>query len=125
MQVTLYDFQGGALQQLDFSAAPDAHDFTCAAFSPSGDVALLGGYNSISSCSFNAQAGAWELAETKQVSHHLTFVVNALLSHFTLLVLFALDFMHTIYSRGSIPKRRSHTCDYKEVCDDLHDLIAW
>ena len=68
MQVTLYDFQGGVLQQLDFSAAPDVHDFTCAAFSPSGDVCLLGGYNSISSCSFNAQAGAWELAETKQVS---------------------------------------------------------
>ena len=56
------------LQQLDFSAAPDVHDFTYVAFNPSGDVALLGGYNSISSCSFNNQAGAWELAETKQVA---------------------------------------------------------
>lgn len=55
------------LQQLDFSNAPGARDFTCAAFNPSGEVAALGGYNSISSCSFNTQANSWELAETKQV----------------------------------------------------------
>lgn len=66
-QVALYDFQGNMLQQLDFSSAPDAHDFTCAAFNPSGDVALLGGYNSISSCNYNTQACAWELTEAKQV----------------------------------------------------------
>ena len=78
MQVTLYDFQGSVL--LDLSAAPDVHDFTCAAFSPSGDVCLLGGYNSISSCSFNAQAGAWQLAETKQVSHECVLCMHPLLA---------------------------------------------
>ena len=68
LQVTLYDTQGGIIQQLDFSSAPDMHDFTCAAFNPSGDIAVLGGYNSLNSCSFNAQADTWELNTTKQVS---------------------------------------------------------
>ena len=55
------------LQLLDFSAAADARDFTCAAFNPGGDTAVLGGYNCLSTCSFNSQAGVWEIAGTKKV----------------------------------------------------------
>lgn len=69
MQVTLYDSMGSILQQLDFSGAADARDFTCAAFNPGGDVAVLGGFNCLTTCSFNAQAGVWEMANTKKVSH--------------------------------------------------------
>ena len=67
VQVTLYDHHGGMIQQLDFSNAPDARDYTCAAFNPTGDVAVLGGYNCLSTCSFSAQAGVWELSNTKKV----------------------------------------------------------
>ncbi len=63
----MYDNQGGTLQQLDFSGAADARDYSCAAFNPGGDVAVLGGYNCLSTCSFNAQAGIWEIAGTKKV----------------------------------------------------------
>ena len=66
-QVTLYDDQGGVVQQLDFINAPDARDYTCAAFNPTGDVAVLGGYNCLSTCSFNTKAGVWELSNTKKL----------------------------------------------------------
>lgn len=68
LQVTLYDRMGSMLQQLDFSGAAGARDFTCAAFNPGGDVAVLGGFNCLTTCSFNAQAGVWEMSNTKKVS---------------------------------------------------------
>jgi hypothetical protein len=70
MQVTLYDNQGSMLQQIDFSNAADARDFTSAAFNPGGDVAVLGGFNCLTTCTFNAQAGLWEMAATKKVCQH-------------------------------------------------------
>lgn len=70
MQVTLYDNQGSMLQQIDFSNAADARDFTSAAFNPGGDVAVLGGFNCLTTCTFNAQAGLWEMAATKKVRQH-------------------------------------------------------
>lgn len=76
VQVTLYDRLGSMLQQLDFSGAADARDFTCAAFNPAGDVAVLGGFNCLTTCSFNAQAGVWEMSNTKKVGcchHHTVF----------------------------------------------------
>ena len=72
MQVTVYDTQGSMLQQLDFSHSADARDFTSAAFNPGGDVAVLGGYNCLTTCTFNAQAGVWEIAGTKKVMLHVT-----------------------------------------------------
>ena len=69
LQVTLYDRMGSMLQQLDFSGPTDARDFTCAAFNPGGDVAVLGGFNCLTTCSFNVQAGVWEVSNTKKVSH--------------------------------------------------------
>ncbi len=71
MQVTLYDNQGSMLQQIDFSNAVDARDFTSAAFNPGGDVAVLGGFNCLTTCTFNAQAGLWEMATTKKVRQAL------------------------------------------------------
>ncbi len=71
MQVTLYDSQGSMLQQIDFSNAADARDFTSAAFNPGGDVAVLGGFNCLTTCTFNAQAGLWEMAATKKVRQAL------------------------------------------------------
>lgn len=68
MQVTLYDRLGAMLQHLDFSGAADARDFSCAAFNPGGDVAVLGGFNCLMTCSFNAQAGVWEMSQAKKVS---------------------------------------------------------
>ena len=70
MQVTLYDNQGGLIQQLDCSGAADARDYTCAAFNPTGDVAVLGSFNCLSTCSFSAEAGIWEISNTKKVRQH-------------------------------------------------------
>lgn len=72
VQVTLYDTQGGMLQQLDFSNSADARDFTSAAFNPGGDVVVLGGYDCLTTCTFNAQAGVWEIAGTKKVMLFVT-----------------------------------------------------
>lgn len=71
LQVTLYDRLGSMLQQLDFGGAADARDFTCAAFNPGGDVAILGGFNCLTACSFNTQAGIWEMSNTKKVGHFI------------------------------------------------------
>ena len=35
-------------------------------FDPTGDVAVLGGHNCLSTCSFNTQAGMWELSNIKK-----------------------------------------------------------
>ncbi|KAL3149712.1 hypothetical protein ABBQ38_013541 [Trebouxia sp. C0009 RCD-2024] len=68
-KVTLYDRQGAMLQHLDFSGAADARDFTCAAFNPAGDVAVLGGFNCLTTCSFNGQAGVWEMSNAKKIEN--------------------------------------------------------
>ena len=99
-QVTLYDKLGGLLQQIDFSTAAEGRDFTCVAFNPGGDVAVLGGFDCLTACSLNAQAGVWEMSNTKKVNELLIFLYLFIFD-----VYFQFNFIFTFFDFSQIMLR--------------------
>jgi hypothetical protein len=67
VQVVFYDTNGREQQVFDYSTDPEARDFSCCSFSPSGDVAVVGAFSRFYVYRLNSAKGTWEEAGMQQV----------------------------------------------------------
>jgi hypothetical protein len=65
--VVFYDQAGRQLAAFDYSSDEGAHDFSCVAFNPSNDAAVVGAASRLYVYSLNNSSGAWEHVAVKQV----------------------------------------------------------
>jgi hypothetical protein len=65
--VVFYDTNGREQQAFDYSTDPEARDFSCCSFSPSGDVAVVGAFSRFYVYRLNTTKGTWEEVGMQQV----------------------------------------------------------
>lgn len=66
--VVFYDGNGREVQSFNYSGEDDVSDFSAAAFNPTGDCVVLGGFNKFYVYVLNVRRNVWELVRRQHAT---------------------------------------------------------
>jgi intraflagellar transport protein 172 len=69
LKVLFYDMKGNVLQKFDYSNEDKEKEYTIAAFSPTGQSVVLGGFNRFRTFSYSSRRKQWEEAPVTDVKN--------------------------------------------------------